>query len=195
MQQLYIGIYLLLLSQVGMAQVPTVPCSSVCPGGNINLTEVPIETNFFCSSDGINVSGEIVENHEVTFQSGERISFRPGFKAKKGSSVHAVTDNCEERSIITEDRSTEITNFLFSIAPNPIFYEGNIAIALPEASEMSITLSSINGRIIQTLLHRKLYEQGNYQFNIDTHQLPAGVYFATLHVYGNIHTKRLIVAK
>ena len=194
MKQLYICVSLLLLSHVGMAQVPTIACSSVCPGGTINLTDVPTDTNFFCTSDGINVSGTIIENQEATFQAGSRILFKPGFGAKKGSTVHAMTDNCEEIVEIAE-RSAEIADFSFAIAPNPVFHEGHIAIALPEASEISITLSSIDGRVVHTLVHRKLYKQGDYRFHLDVNQFPVGVYFAALHVYGEIHTKRLIVAK
>ena len=194
MKKLYICLALLLCIQLAKAQSSTVECSSECPNGDLELAEIHRDSTFFCTKDSIKLSGLVDENSQVTFRAGGRITFKPGFRTQYGSELHALTDYCGELASV-ENRTTEAPTFSFSIAPNPIFYEGHIAITLSKSTELSLQLSTVSGRVIHTLVHRKLYEQGAYTFQLDTNELPVGIYFATLHVYGNIHTKRILVAK
>lgn len=195
MRYFYIFSSLLLLPQLVVAQSPTISCAQVCTVDDLVFEDVPLEDSFFCAQGIIEIATDISNGQEVTFLSGDRIMFKPGFKIMAGSKMDAFTDNCTLSAGFVEAYSTESPEFSFEIAPNPVFYEGQIAITLPEAAEVSIRLTDINGRITHTLVHGKLLAQGGHQIPFDIGKFPAGVYFASLHIHGDIHTKPILVAK
>ena len=97
------------------------------------------------------------------------------------------------------DLTTNITTTAISeandilIFPNPSTGNFNITYQVKQQGLVNITIISMDGRIIKTLLSENK-EQGNYTLN-STKNLEAGSYFIKIENVNNLTTKKVIILK
>ena len=77
-------------------------------------------------------------------------------------------------------------------SPNPFSQSTTITIHLPSISDVSLVISDIHGRPIQTLARGKLLS-GQYQFPFYADNLSPGMYYYSLVADGKIVTKKMIL--
>lgn len=79
--------------------------------------------------------------------------------------------------------ATDFTNGL-KVFPNPTNGDLNFAFGLEKSQQVSLRIVSLSGQLIKTINYGHL-PTGDYQFNLDIQELPAGMYFYQLK--GSLH--------
>jgi hypothetical protein len=88
----------------------------------------------------------------------------------------------------------DVSDFEFSISPNPAAEMAHIQFNLDKAAEVDIRLLDVHGRQIRNL-YKQDSPEGTYQVAFDVKSLPAGMYFVKL-VAGDKHiNEQLIITK
>jgi hypothetical protein len=84
----------------------------------------------------------------------------------------------------TDDRADVPRKFeLGQNYPNPFNPSTTIHFALPEASTVSLELYSVDGRLVHSVLNRRM-PAGNHQITMDAGHLPSGIYIYRLSTDG-----------
>ncbi|PSQ85285.1 MAG: hypothetical protein BRD40_00460, partial [Bacteroidetes bacterium QS_1_65_9] len=78
--------------------------------------------------------------------------------------------------------------------PNPARGQATLAYALPEQSEVRITVYDVLGRRVATLVEGRK-KAGTYRATLEASQLPSGTYFARVRAEGFRQTRRLTVVR
>jgi photosystem II stability/assembly factor-like uncharacterized protein len=82
-----------------------------------------------------------------------------------------------------------------SISPNPTNSKSIISYSLDKPSSVSLSLQSILGEIVIQLEKDVYKEAGSYSVELNTSELPSGVYFCTLKAGSIISTEKIMVVK
>ena len=82
----------------------------------------------------------------------------------------------------------------FSIYPNPAKKEATFIFHLTEGSQVNLNILDLNGRMITKLID-EYRPQGNYSFNYNVSNLPAGIYFATFITGNKSSLQRLVITR
>lgn len=69
------------------------------------------------------------------------------------------------------------------VSPNPASDVWNVLLPLPRSGELQYILQDINGKILRQIKMGKQPE-GDFKFNIYTHDLPTGIYWLTVNMDG-----------
>ncbi|MFA4851159.1 MAG: CotH kinase family protein [Bacteroidales bacterium] len=93
---------------------------------------------------------------------------------------------------ITELSSDGLINF--DVFPNPFINSTNIAFSIDEASWVSIKITDIYGKAIETLLAQEM-QKGNYKINFSAENISPGIYLCQLRTSKHLKTKLLQVVK
>jgi hypothetical protein len=94
-----------------------------------------------------------------------------------------------------EENTTETPRRLsLNIAPNPSRRSTALSYALPKASNVSIRLYSVDGRMVEDVCNGRR-DAGVYTENVDATQLANGTYFVVLETANNKITKSLVVVR
>jgi hypothetical protein len=80
------------------------------------------------------------------------------------------------------------------VFPNPSTGLINIDFNLAEKSMVDISIFSIDGKMIQTILSEEK-TQGNHTINWQNNNLPEGTYFVKIQTNNNIESKKIIILK
>jgi hypothetical protein len=83
---------------------------------------------------------------------------------------------------------------LFQNYPNPFNPSTNIEFTISETSEISLTVSDIQGKVIQTL-SGKILKPGLYSYNFNAASLSSGIYFYTLKTLQKSVTKKMLLIR
>lgn len=112
-----------------------------------------------------------------------------------------------ERLLFTWGSSTDVEEnkavareFVLNNYPNPFNPETTIEFQLPAASEVTVAIYDIQGRLIQTLVQNQFKSAGNHSITWDGHDMQgnavaSGVYFYQLKSADMNQTKRCLLMK
>ena len=90
------------------------------------------------------------------------------------------------------DDNEKPTRFeIISVAPNPFNAVTTIEYALPEESNVTITLSDITGRELYDM-HLGSYEPGSHSIQVDLNKYPTGMYLVRLTAGNNIAVRKIV---
>jgi len=78
--------------------------------------------------------------------------------------------------------------------PNPFNYQASIRYALPELSDVTITIYDILGRKVETILDIR-QQAGYHQVIWNADNFSSGVYFYKLQAEDYIETKKMVLLK
>jgi len=78
--------------------------------------------------------------------------------------------------------------------PNPFNAQTTIRFALPEASDVSLSVYDVTGREVATLVNQRL-SAGEHRATIDASALSSGVYFYRLEAGNLVETKKMVLLK
>jgi len=135
----------------------------------------------------------------VTYDAGNQVRLRPGFKAIAGSRFHAIIDGCEEdtgtRFSTGYDFDTNINNFELNIYPNPTIQMVKINYTLPKEDEVTLILFDTTGKRLANLAENQPQQAGQHKLELDASNLPIGIYYLKLHTNENNIIKKLMIAK
>ena len=93
---------------------------------------------------------------------------------------------------IVEKETVAPKRLTLNIAPNPVHNQARITYALPKSGNVSITLYTADGRMVQTIdLGYK--SAGFYTRDIDIHKLKNGAYLVLLKINSKVVSGKLIV--
>lgn len=152
---------------------------------------------------------EVYANQHISLKAQDGIRFTDGFRAAKGSSVHAYTQDCgyvprlpsgsgTALSIGDEEEAEEDTEEILtytpqlSAKPNPFNNATTLEYSVRSSMQVTITLYDLHGRPIQQLLSEK-QEAGRYQIDVAGTDLVSGIYLCVLKM--GHHTKTLRIIK
>jgi len=102
-----------------------------------------------------------------------------------------------------EDKITNVympVNFKLENYPNPFASTTTIKFAIPKESEVSLKIYDVSGRLVKTLIDRKL-EAGYYTIDCNTNNLRQGIYLCRVQVRTDLgtpyytETKKMILLK
>ena len=98
-----------------------------------------------------------------------------------------ILGGCETTS--TEDDEA-IKDLQVKLWPNPTANTANVSFYI-EAGVVQLSLSDVNGRLIETVFDRTL-PGGEHQFALDLNRYPTGVYFVRLQAGVAVASRRLV---
>jgi len=100
-------------------------------------------------------------------------------------------DNCEPFVVGVEQ---PIEKKSITVFPNPAQDDFNISFDLNETSDVSVSLYNMIGKQVKSLQNTR-YSVGQNNIQMDTRDLPSGLYFVTLHTEAGDFSKRITIAK
>ncbi len=95
---------------------------------------------------------------------------------------------------VTVDIQEPIDKNTLRVFPNPAQDNFNISFNLNESSELSLSMYNALGKEVQ-YLGEQTYLSGQNNIQMDTRNLPSGLYFVTLHTEAGALSKRITIAK
>jgi hypothetical protein len=153
-----------------------------CTGDNLMLNDNPVSSADYKASQTITSSGTVASGDSVLFKAVQTITLLPGFTAEAGSSFWARTDDCltvtsgtDLRAMTDSDWSSSET-LRSTVYPNPFASAFTLDLDLPEEAPVSMTLHSLDGRMMHQLLRSESMAFGPHRLTIDASRLQAGVY-------------------
>lgn len=141
------------------------------------LQNVELSTDLFASCQGTNPP---LSEAEIT-------SFC-------SSSLYNTEARGLKKKPVQQDNESLTENESFEIYPNPARDFVTVSYSLSEADEVNLVLTDLSGKTVQVIESRRL-EEGNYQFQYETANLTAGVYFCTLMTSSSKTTKKIVIIK
>lgn len=152
------------------------------------------------------------------YRAGDAITFKPGFRAYAGSTFRASIGDCNSTLSLqvadqeqTEETQQEVIEPLvkpeseppastvmvrgFEIYPNPIIDQATIRYEVAQESDVELQLFDLNNRLLQTIVQTPKVQKGMYTAELDSRDLPAGIYLARLVIGGEVQTKRVVVSR
>ena len=99
------------------------------------------------------------------------------------------------KSTKIEIKNTIIEKTGFKLYPNPSFEEVNFIYILEKEANVHLTIYSVNGQKIKSLIENEIQVPGNYSRIINVSTFENGVYFAKFTMDGNTKTYKMIVKK
>ncbi|MFN0214821.1 MAG: thiol protease/hemagglutinin PrtT [Saprospiraceae bacterium] len=155
-------------------------------------------------------SGSAAHNIEITsgtvpapafsnLHAGDMITLKPGFTAQIGSTFRAWIEGCNGQFTSNgDDRSeaeTHVTSELgqlLTVFPNPFTDHVRIRAHLTEPGLASLTLFDFSGRVVQTIECATLAESGQFETELQTTGLAAGIYLLQLQYAGGQRAAKLV---
>jgi len=184
---------------IGVNYVPTGgSCNSTCQSDlNITTTYNSGSNEDFEVSNSITASNIVNNGAIVDYDAGYEIDLVDGFHAKYGCDFEAFIDGCgnarklggSDNNPISDNSSTMLktatTTFIpsevtLSNNPNPFSDITTIEYSLPNAQEVSLTISDMSGKVIQQLKKNELQDMGKHEVQFDARDLLSGLYLCTL---------------
>ena len=108
--------------------------------------------------------------------------------------LEVMTANAE--NIIATDIILVPDEFsLKSIYPNPFNPVTNISVDLPEETMLSVMVYDLNGRLVATLVDKRLMDPGNQMIAWDAGNHASGVYLISVSALESSFTQRITLLK
>jgi len=81
------------------------------------------------------------------------------------------------------------------VFPNPFNPTTTIEFSLPQSGQISVDVIDITGRVVQKVLHDRMYAAGFHRFTIDATHLASGVYLIRMQTASGIVTQKITLLK
>jgi hypothetical protein len=170
---------------------------------NNNPSQTAILSDTFQSSVKLIGTGNVEKDSSVVFKAGNNIQLIAGFHVKAGANFHAFIGPCtinalqEIESTVRnqEDKADQkvIPTYGLHIRPNPVKNKAIITLEVPKLSTVHLDLFNISGQKINQLIAPKSMPKGNYQWEMNTHSIPKGIYFLRMYSAEKVLTQKVIV--
>lgn len=192
-------------------------CNSPCNTTNPCPTNLNVTTNYIFldnidleASNNITASNSLYLGSLVDYDAGVQIDLVNGFHARYGCDFDAFIDGCgglyrtddneqtpdyqpeTYRTIPTKLHTDELTIRNY---PNPFTGTTTIEYSLPQAGQISLTISDISGKTVARFLEDKAHEAGIYTLQLDASMLSPGIYISTLQSTKAIQIHKMTVVK
>ena len=150
----------------------------------------------------------ITAGQNVTFTAGQTITLKPGFTA--AGPFSAVIENCPpmmaaaDEQIATDQPAAPLVELpsgkngpvvALEVVPNPAYDQTNLRFDLTEPSTASLTLHSLKGETLRTLLRGHRLAAGRQQISLRTADLPPGFYLIRLQTAQGVQTAKVVVTR
>jgi len=160
----------------------------------------------------IEATNTIYAGGSATYKAGNRIVFKPGFKALFGSYFHAFIAACTNPKLAKPDEDKVVKNVNdidfgesltiddklneeLQIYPNPLKDGASIYYNLKVADNITLTLFNATGKHLTTLAKNQQQSAGQHQVQLDANDLPAGLYYLQFTSANVNTTKKVMIAK
>ncbi len=171
---------------------------------DVNNPDVTLELQTSTGCDSIvNIHIDFFESYEIDLVD----VLSPGESYTVGSSIYTETgiysdtlrtiEMCDsivnlDLTILSSVEEYFVSEFEFSVAPNPFLENTRLHFNLTESATVSLSISDIHGReMIQVLSDEKL-NNGDFSYPLAPKGLAAGVYFCRLTVGDKVETLRIV---
>lgn len=170
------------------------------------------------AADWIETNGTIAANTTVALSAANQIALNAGFTAEAGSELSLSIDECAQPSTLVESEEvaihTRLKNKIVPIEPtstslsakkqdvaiqrllaypNPVQQELTVLYKLVETEEISISLFTLDGKLMELLVDHQKKEKGEWQLQINCTALPAGIYIIELATRQSIDFQKITV--
>ncbi len=178
------------------------------------------ESGYIQAHSTITTSGNTVRFYNGSsgrYRAGDAITFEPGFRAYYGSTFRASIGDCnstlslqvadKEEETPTQEIAVEaleqpeaettpasLVGQGFQIYPNPVIQKATIRYEVADQGDVEIHLFDLNNRLLKTIVQTPDVQKGVYTTELDSGDLPAGVYLVRLVIGGELQTKRIMVS-
>jgi len=178
----------------------TIPSTNSCLCTNNITFNSPIN-GFFDQEVSNWIEGRtnniIQPSANVTYDAGNQVRLKPGFKALNGSRFHAFIDGCGGNAKLTSSTNNgfELDDFELNVYPNPVNQLANITYQLLEEEQISVYIFDATGKQVTTLAENQTQQIGQHQLELDASDLPAGIYYLHLTISNINSTKKVMITK
>ena len=143
-----------------------------------------------------NTSYTLNSGADVVFTAPQSVEWKAGFEAKAGSSFYAYiapTNTCNgamRMANTAEEEKESIANI--QVFPNPFTSHVSFQIDLQKASQLSINIYDIQGKIIDVSVQNTTINEGIYTKEFDFGHLSKGIYFYTLRIDDQVQSGKFV---
>jgi hypothetical protein len=141
---------------------------------------------------GIQEARLLRPNAGSTYDLGEKSTIT--VSPKEGETVELELAVGTEGYVEDEAESVLPDEVTLKSYPNPVWRQGTLEYALPEASEVSIKVYDILGREVVTLQQGRM-QAGRHQVTFEVERFSSGVYFGRLEASGQTRTQKITVVR
>ncbi|MBM4173277.1 MAG: T9SS type A sorting domain-containing protein [Ignavibacteria bacterium] len=114
-------------------------------------------------------------------------------ETKSGSFYEASTSGLSNRLTVSIDES-EAKEIRIMCAPNPMSYSGSIQFVAPHAVQAEVSIHSMDGRLMKTLLKSRI-DGGGHSLMVPAQELPIGMYMVRMIMDGKSIATPLIISR
>ena len=114
-------------------------------------------------------------------------------ETKSGSFYEVSAPNTSEKINVSVDENTA-QEFRIACSPQPMSYSGIIQFVAPHAVQAEISIHSMDGRLMKTLLKSRI-DGGGHSLMVPAQELPIGMYMVRMLMDGKSITTPLIISR
>ena len=114
-------------------------------------------------------------------------------ETKSGSFYEVSAPNTSEKINVSVDENTA-QEFRIACSPQPMSYSGIIQFVAPHAVQAEVSIHSMDGRLMKTLLKSRI-DGGGHSLMIPAQELPIGMYMVRMIMDGKSITTPLIISR
>jgi len=184
--------------------------SDVCPEHRFVLQGDIVTDTVLSAGSTLESSGTvtITAGQNVTFTAGQTIILKSGFTA--AGPFSALIEDCPpvmasvEEMPTTDDPAADFAalpagknqpTISLQVFPNPAYDRTTLRFDLSEPGTASLTLHTIKGETLRTLLRGHRLEAGRQEISLRTADLPPGLYLVRLQTRQSVQTAKVVVAR
>lgn len=167
------------------------------------------DTKYYEASDFIESEQQLVKDADVEYVAGNKITLKPGFKAKENTTFLARIGACQpaypnsDRSVDLSQPVTRTNPFKqfksdsglqLTCMPNPFSDRTTVKYFLDETTSVSFTVYDLSSRLLYTL-NKENQEAGNHQFDFFSKEMPSGMYLLKMQTGTKMETTKILITK
>ena len=172
---------------------------------NVTFTNETIPSEVYTASETINTTQTVTvnANTDVHFIAGQSISLQPGFSVSAGADFFAqIIDDCNtpftntEKPALLRTAKNPQTNggqLNMQVSPNPFYRNTIVTINIPAASKVSLSVYSMNGQLMETIVDQVLYPKGLTSIDFMTKTSLKGLHYFVLKTEKELLTKKVVI--
>ena len=143
-----------------------------------------------------NTSYTLNSGADVVFTAPQSVEWKPGFEAKAGSSFYAyiapvnACNGAMRLANTVEEEKESIANI--QVFPNPFSSHITFQLDLQKASQLSINIYDIQGKMIDESVQNATIDEGVFTKEYDFGYLAKGIYFYTLRIDDQVQSGKFV---
>jgi hypothetical protein len=114
-------------------------------------------------------------------------------ETKSGSFYEVSAPNTSEKINVSVDENTA-QEFRIACSPQPMSYSGIIQFVAPHAAQTEVSIHSMDGRLMKTLLKSRI-DGGGHTLMVPAQELPIGMYMVRMIMDGKSISTPLIISR